>query len=546
MKNILCTIGLILLSVFSTNIYSQCVSGDCINGEGTMIYSNNAKYWGNWKDGKREGYGVMVWYGAEQAAIYRGNWSNDKRNGLGTYCWPSGNKYEGNWLDSKSSGHGTYYWPSGNAFVGEFINDVRTENGTIIENAIKKGCVSGDCNNGYGKYYYTDGAAYDGYFKNGKREGKGKIVYWNDDNYEGDFINGLKNGKGKYIFHDGTVYEGDWNNDKRTGKGTMVWGKGTQEGDRYEGDFVENKLTGYGKYTYKNGTVEEGKFLDNVFKGTEISLSKEENNNQSPNNDVVSGNGNNIILYGYNVGQWRMLDNSQELKCEICKKNCAVKKTNDEIENDKTSKINSIINGKSMPESIFKARLNFYRNQIDPPKYTFENYLEENPIHASHGSINLYKPLFAYSNILYNPFYVGYFCSEAHLKIAETRILSDISKRKSTNQSQSNSSSPKYSTPNGYQCSDCLKLSMGNKEPLGGAFGGCHLQNGSMANHDWWPVNTNCQPLHDRNTVHYESNVCGLQCRDCGEKCYILSLSSVYVKCPKNNSGSGNHHWEKF
>jgi len=309
--------ALLLSIIYSSNIYSQCVTGDCNNGEGTYLYSN-AKYWGNWKDGKREGKGIM--YFNDGSTMYQGNYSNDKRNGFGILYWSDGNRYDGNWIDDNRTGQGTFYWKDGDRFVGQFLNGQTTENGITTRKAIPKLCISGDCYNGFGKFGFTN-AVYEGYFKNGKKEGKGKTIAWDCGTYEGDYVNGLPNGKGKYTYSDGSVYdgnwvdgnktgkgiqvwgkgkaegdryEGDWVSGNATGKGIYVWGKGKAEGDRYEGDWIDFSRTGYGKYTEKDGTIQEGKFLNNVFQGVELASSNTQVNSQNSNTAANSSTKNTV------------------------------------------------------------------------------------------------------------------------------------------------------------------------------------------------------------------------------------------------------------
>jgi hypothetical protein len=43
-----------------------------------MQNSNDEVYDGEWKNDKRQGYGIMQYSFAQ---IYRGNWENDKRHG---------------------------------------------------------------------------------------------------------------------------------------------------------------------------------------------------------------------------------------------------------------------------------------------------------------------------------------------------------------------------------------------------------------------------------------------------------------------------------
>ena len=272
---------LLLSLVNSSIIYSQCVTGDCNNGEGTYLYTN-AKYWGNWKDGKRNGYGVLTYN--DGTSMYKGNWLNDEKHGFGNYFWNDGDQYEGYYIKEKMNGQGTYTHANGDRFIGQFLDHKRTENGVYTAKAIKKGCVSGDCVNGYGKYEHTNGN-YEGYFKNGKKEGRGKMTYWDNAIYEGDYTNDLRDGKGKLTYADGSVYDGDWVNNRVSGKGIEIWGKGKWEGDRYVGDWVDGNRTGYGIYYYKDGTIKDGKWLNNVFQGSETASSNTQVNTEEKNCD---------------------------------------------------------------------------------------------------------------------------------------------------------------------------------------------------------------------------------------------------------------------
>jgi hypothetical protein len=290
MKKTIYLFGLILSIVYSSNIYSQCVTGDCNNGEGTYLYTN-AKYWGNWKDGKRNGYGVFTYN--DGTSMYKGNWLNDKKHGFGNYFWNDGDQYEGYYIEDKMNGQGTYTYANGDRFIGQFLDHKRTENGVYTAKAIKKGCVSGDCNNGYGKYVYSN-AIYEGYFKNGKKEGRGKMIFWDNGSYEGDNSNDLRNGKGKFTYIDGSYYDGDWVNGERTGKGIFIWGKGKWEGDSFEGDFISGSRTGYGKYIEKDGTIQEGKWLNNVFQEVELASNNSKINSQNSNTAVNSSTKNTV------------------------------------------------------------------------------------------------------------------------------------------------------------------------------------------------------------------------------------------------------------
>ena len=96
--------------------FGQCISGDCVNGQGTKTWANWDKYVGEWKD--------------------------DNRTGQGTYTWASGNKYVGEWKDNKRNGQGTGtladgiikkgLWQNGK-FLGEsFAQTIKDIDGNYI------------------------------------------------------------------------------------------------------------------------------------------------------------------------------------------------------------------------------------------------------------------------------------------------------------------------------------------------------------------------------------------------------------------------------
>ena len=61
-------------------------------GLATTHSANGSVFEGEFKDGKRHGFGRCI-YAA--GALYEGNWSDDKRHGLGRMEWSFGNSYEG-------------------------------------------------------------------------------------------------------------------------------------------------------------------------------------------------------------------------------------------------------------------------------------------------------------------------------------------------------------------------------------------------------------------------------------------------------------------
>ena len=77
---------------------SSCVEGDCLNGQGTRIYSNGDKYVGQWKEGSRHGQGTFFF---SNGSKYVGQWKDNGANGKGTFFFGTGRKLIGQWKDGK-------------------------------------------------------------------------------------------------------------------------------------------------------------------------------------------------------------------------------------------------------------------------------------------------------------------------------------------------------------------------------------------------------------------------------------------------------------
>lgn len=73
MKKTIFLFRLILSIVYSSNIYSQCTTGDCNNGKGTLKYTN-ATYLGEFKNGKRNGFGELTF---NNGIVSKGTFYND-------------------------------------------------------------------------------------------------------------------------------------------------------------------------------------------------------------------------------------------------------------------------------------------------------------------------------------------------------------------------------------------------------------------------------------------------------------------------------------
>ncbi len=93
--HILKTTLLTILIVFSACIINaQCVSGNCVDGNGTFKWENGDMYVGDWSGGNRTGYG--------------------------RYDWVDGSYYVGTFKDNLLNGQGSYYAADGTSMIGNF------------------------------------------------------------------------------------------------------------------------------------------------------------------------------------------------------------------------------------------------------------------------------------------------------------------------------------------------------------------------------------------------------------------------------------------
>lgn len=127
---------------------------------------------------------------------YTGDWKDGKKHGFGALVYANGSKYEGEWRDGMRHGRGVYWVVEGSngsgklrkQYAGEWASDKRCGVGTL---------------------FYPNGARYEGFWVDNNREGTGRMEYA-PDSTEGD--------------HQG-VYQGEWLANERSGRGTLVLGR---------------------------------------------------------------------------------------------------------------------------------------------------------------------------------------------------------------------------------------------------------------------------------------------------------------------------------
>jgi len=191
-------------------------------------YPNGDYYEGEWKKGKPNGMGKMIY---ADGRIYEGNWKKGKANGYGVMKYSNGGIYDGMWVDNMKMGRGKLERANGERFEGEWKED-----------KLYKGKGNG----------YMDSNFYDGEWINGAFQGKCKLKFSNTTEGEQTFDgtideNGIMEGTVKWA-NDIATYKGSLKNNKREGYGTLSFSKGniTIEGQWKADDIIQ----GEGKCIY--------------------------------------------------------------------------------------------------------------------------------------------------------------------------------------------------------------------------------------------------------------------------------------------------------
>ena len=278
---------LLFLVLFITNLtaFSQCISGDCVNGYGTFVNDGN-KYVGDWVNGYGHGKMNITYNNGDK---YIGDYIKGVKNGKGTYTYRDGEIYTGEYVNDEYHGKGTYAFNNIENYIGDFVEGKMQGKGT---------------------YTYINGDKYVGDFLNSKKHGKGTYVSNNGDKYVGDFVNGVKQGYGTSTYNDGDKYVGEFFNDMGHGKGTFTF----NNGDEYIGTFKEGQIHGKGIYKSNNGTIKYAIYENGKYLGEDI---QNKQNNEVTN--VSKGGTNNSCVFKFVLPKitWKLVDNRR--KCSYCR-----------------------------------------------------------------------------------------------------------------------------------------------------------------------------------------------------------------------------------
>ncbi len=281
-----------------------------VSGYGEKTFSSGARYAGEFKDGKMDGYGKYIYKGG--GASYNGQWKDDQRHGLGKAIYQDGTMYVGEFADGKMHGRGKKTWPDGREYIGDWKYGMYNGEGTYtnLDGDTYKGNFKDDKKHGMGTMRYACGSIWFGQWQDGEKleekisidcrsrpsssltdrsapqsnqhplRTKGResqrhhhseksisstrSTSSEKEDSDDDSLHSYHSRLLSVKEYDGDdVYEGQLKNDMRNGWGTMRYG----DGDIYTGEWVHDKRHGSGKYEYATGTVYVGQWSDGKWNG---------------------------------------------------------------------------------------------------------------------------------------------------------------------------------------------------------------------------------------------------------------------------------------
>ena len=256
MKNLFTFLVLGLL--LSGNAYAKCISGDCINGQGTKTDADGYKYVGEFKDGKRNGQGT---FDSQYGDKYVGEWKDGSRHGQGISTWKNGTEYVGEFKNSFWNGQGTLTLPDKSKHVGEFKDLSKNGQGTTTypDGTKLVGVWKKDKPNGQVTYVFPDGGKWVGEIVDGDYFNvQGTNIFFDKKNYTGEYKDDKRNGQGTYMFSNKTKYVGEWKNGNPNGQGAFTF----PNGDKYVGEWKDGKYNDQGSYIFTDGTKYVVKWKD--------------------------------------------------------------------------------------------------------------------------------------------------------------------------------------------------------------------------------------------------------------------------------------------
>ena len=157
MKTYIITLTLLLTCFFSQA--QECISGNCYDGFGRIVYDNGQEYIGEFKNGEPHGYGKTIY---SSGHVYLGEYNNGIKHGYGVFKWKNGNKFYGKFNNGKEDGYAVKTEKRSSSIGGIRFLINEWEDGELKKSSVKEiddktGCLIGKCNDNSKTGIYVKG-----------------------------------------------------------------------------------------------------------------------------------------------------------------------------------------------------------------------------------------------------------------------------------------------------------------------------------------------------------------------------------------------------
>lgn len=150
------------------NSYDGDFVNDLPDGKGIMRFSNHDKYEGDWTEGKMTGKGEYIFYDKNRDKLiwkYEGWFKNSLFYGLGKMTFPDRTVYFGEWAEGKRNGYGQQMYASGDILSGVWEKDTVIYGTYQFADGSKYvGHFQNFRYSGLGTFYSLDGTILQGYW----------------------------------------------------------------------------------------------------------------------------------------------------------------------------------------------------------------------------------------------------------------------------------------------------------------------------------------------------------------------------------------------
>lgn len=191
------------------------------DGFGVMVYTDNSKYIGDFKSGKRSGKGRFL---NLEGDIYEGDFYNDRMQGQGKLKRSNGTAYKGGFSNNFQHGEGVLEYMGKVVYSGSYVKGMKHGHGKLVMGGnVYVGDFNTDLMDGNGIYTWADGKNYNGGWKANKMHGFGTYKWADGKLYVGYFVDGIREGLGSFKWTDGREYKGGWSKGKMHGEGSYLY-----------------------------------------------------------------------------------------------------------------------------------------------------------------------------------------------------------------------------------------------------------------------------------------------------------------------------------